>query len=335
MNYMELDKKLKMLTKSEFRNKTDSVISEKYSKMQLLNYKGKNVYLFNENDMIAGENISISKHSRFSEVPMHIHTYIEFSYVYSGKITESINDKSITLTKGQICIVDTSIPHSIFTTDEDDIIINILMRKEYFSTSFLSRLSSNGILSEFLVNAISDKKEHDNYIIFNCEKNKKIPNHIKELLCEYFDKSLCSDQIIDCYIILIFSELLRIFHYESNQSNIKSSNNTTIIDILHYLENNYMTCTLTSTADNFNYHPNYLSSLIKKSTNKSFKELILLQRLTRSSILLENTNMTIYEIANEIGYKNLNFFYKKFREHFGVTPNELRGNFISNYRKEL
>lgn len=331
MDHKELDEKLKALTQRELEYKANPVISEKYKLLKQINYEGKEIYLFDDKDMANREKISIVKHKRFSEVPMHKHTYIELTYVYSGKVTVIIKDKTVTLTAGQISIIDTDIPHSILPTDEEDIIINILMSKEFFSTAFLSRLSGKGIISEFLVNAISDKKNHDNYLIFNSENNKKIPHHIKELLCEYYDKSFCSDEIIDCYMILIFSELLRVFQYSKNEPATGSNSNTTTIDILNYLEKNYMTCTLASTAAHFNFHPNYLSSLIKKTTNKSFKELILIQRLTRASILLENTNMPIYEIANEIGYNNLNFFYKKFREYFGVTPNELREKAISKF----
>jgi YesN/AraC family two-component response regulator len=125
-------------------------------------------------------------------------------------------------------------------------------------------------------------------------------------------------------MILIFTELLKTFQYDTNQSLSNSKGSATVIDILNYLEENYMTCTLASTANHFNFHPNYLSALIKKSTNKSFKELIQAQKLTRCSILLSNSNMPIYEIAAEVGYQNLNFFYKKFKDYFGITPNEFR-----------
>lgn len=325
MNFDELEKKLVPLTEHELNHKANPGVSKIYDNyFNTLDYKGKKIYVFNDEDMIIGSNINISKHSRFSVVPMHVHTYIELSYVYSGKFEEIINDKKVKLSKNQIIIVDTGAPHFILPTSEEDIIINILIRKEYFSTSFLSRLSNKGIISEFLVNAISDKKSHDNYIIFNSEKNRRIPNIIRELMCEYFDKSLCSDEIINCYMILLFSELLKVFQYDSNQSHSNSSSNATIIDILQYLEKNYITCTLASTAAHFNFHPNYLSSLIKKTTNKSFKELIQAHKLTRASILLINSDIPIYEVANEIGYDNLSFFYKKFRDYFGITPNEFR-----------
>lgn len=324
MDHKELDTKLRALNEREIYYKLNPVISDKYKYMRYIEHNGKKVFLFYSNSIIPGENIHISKHTRFIEVPMHIHDYIELSYIYSGNVTEIINDKTITLSEGQICIIDTGIAHSILPTTEEDIIINILIKKEYFTTSFLSRLSSKGIISEFLVNAISNKKNHDNYIIFNSENNKKIPNLIRELLCEYFDKSLYADEIINCYMILIFTELLKVFQYDTNQTLVNSNGSATIIDILQYIEENFMTCTLASTAAHFNFHPNYLSSLIKKYTNKSFKELVQAQKLIRSSILLSNSDMPIYEIANDIGYQNLNFFYKKFKNYFGVTPNEYR-----------
>lgn len=324
MEYVELDKKLQALTESEKRHKEKPFTSEIYNSMEQVNVNGKPTYVFNFDEAFQQGKFLINKHTRFSEVPMHIHTHIELNYIYSGQCTQIINDKEIILREGQVCIVDTGVPHAVLATTENDIIINFLMSKEYFSTAFLSRLSGKGIISEFLINALSDRKEHDNYIIFNSENNKKLPKHIRELLCEYFDKSLYSDEIIDCYMILIFTELMRVFQYETNQSQATSNRNATIIDILQYLEENYMTCTLASTSSHFNFHPNYLSSLIKKSTNKSFKELIQAQKLTQASILLTNSDLPIYEIANNIGYENLNFFYKKFKSYFDVTPNEFR-----------
>lgn len=324
MEHIELEAKLRPLTQREIYYRSNSVISEKFKQHPPIDYEGIKVYKFDSDLLFPGENISITKHTRFAEVPMHIHDYIELSYVYSGKVTEVIKDRTVTLNEGQVCIIDTGIPHSILKTDENDIIINILMSKQYFSTSFFSRLSNKGIISEFLVNAVSGKKNHDNYIIFKSDNNKKLPNLIKDLLCEYFDKALYSTEVIDCYMILIFTELVRVFKYYANQSYTNSGSGVSIIDILQYLEENYMSCSLISTAAHFNFHPNYLSSLIKKSTNKSFKELIQAQKLTRSAILLTNTDAPIYEIANEIGYQNLNFFYKKFKNYFGVTPNEYR-----------
>ncbi|MEY2191143.1 helix-turn-helix domain-containing protein [Neobacillus sp. BF23-41] len=40
--------------------------------------------------------------------------------------------------------------------------------------------------------------------------------------------------------------------------------------------------------------------------------------------LLENTDFTIYQIANKVGYTNITFFYKSFKKIHGITPAEYR-----------
>ena len=42
--------------------------------------------------------------------------------------------------------------------------------------------------------------------------------------------------------------------------------------------------------------------------------------------LLLNTNLSIEEIAETVGYQNMNFFYKKFRKRTGKTPGDFRKN---------
>jgi len=96
------------------------------------------------------------------------------------------------------------------------------------------------------------------------------------------------------------------------------------MEILKYIEVNCITATLQSTAGHFGFHPNYLSSYIKKSTGKSFKELIILQRMCQACFYLSNTDIPIYEIASKIGYDNLGFFYKKFESIYKVTPSVYR-----------
>ena len=97
-----------------------------------------------------------------------------------------------------------------------------------------------------------------------------------------------------------------------------------IVDILDYLEANYLTVTLQSTADHFGFHPNYLSAFIKRETGRTFKELVILQKMCQACFYLTNTDFPIYEIAQKVGYDNLGFFYRKFTELYHMTPQEFR-----------
>lgn len=337
MDYSELENILKMETTSEKHilnslslfNK-DTLTDKEVTAIlnPILHYKIENNLLtLNDNVvLLPDENVTISKHHRYIRVPKHKHNFIELIYVYSGSCTQTINGLTITLKTGEMCLLDTNVVHSIEAASKNDIIINCLMRTDYFDTSFFSRLSSNNLISNFLVNAIYQSKSHNNYIVFHSGNNYKIMRFMQDLICEYYDNSICSKEIINCYIILIFSELLKVYQSQTKEMAITNKKDCThsISDILVYIENNYSTATLTSTANHFHFHPNYLSSLIKKTTGKSYKDIIQEQKLKKACSLLKNTDIIIEEISSEIGYNNLNFFYKKFKILYGVTPSEYR-----------
>ena len=114
-----------------------------------------------------GEGIIFSCHPRFNSMPEHRHSYIELSYVYSGECHQIVNDKQITMGKGEVCILDTNVLHSIEPAGEDDIIVNCLMSKSHLDNILMGRLSGNDLLSSFFIRAIYQIRE----IGKNCSSN--------------------------------------------------------------------------------------------------------------------------------------------------------------------
>lgn len=265
----------------------------------------------------------IIKHARFSYTPFHVHDFIEINYVYRGEIKIIINDQLVVLNQGDVCILDTDVSHRILDTGENDILINFLINKEYFSMKMLSRLGSNNIISKFAVESISKTQSHNQYIIFFTNESELLLDAVEGLLSNYFDSSHYSVNTIDAYMIIIFSELLKA-HQNEKSINYKKSNETYIVDILEHIEEYYSTCTLESIAKKFGYNPSYLSRYIKKHTGQSFITLVQEIRLRKACIILENSTIPIELISQSVGYKNVAFFYKKFKEVHGLSPKEYR-----------
>ena len=66
-------------------------------------YTDDNQFVIDSNKILSeGQLISIRKHTRFIKFPAHKHNYIEFNYVYKGKLTEVIHNKKIELKEGEI-----------------------------------------------------------------------------------------------------------------------------------------------------------------------------------------------------------------------------------------
>jgi AraC-like DNA-binding protein/mannose-6-phosphate isomerase-like protein (cupin superfamily) len=270
--------------------------------------------------------IYISKHHRFAKMPLHMHTFIEMNYVYSGECRQLLNGREVKLTQGQVCLLDKDVPHSLPALGENDIIVNILMKKETFSMAFLGQLSNKGIVSDFLVNAISENQQHDRYILFHSQDNENLQFIVKNMLCEYFDPQDYSIEMVSYYMPILFTELMRVYQLDKNFEFNKTSRKTNIIEILYFIEQNYKDCTLRSLAETFNFNPNYLGNMLKEKTGKTFLELVQTQRMIEAAALLNNTEKSIDEIAYQVGYDSLSFFYRKFKEYYGETPYRYRKN---------
>lgn len=82
--------------------------------------------------------------------------------------------------------------------------------------------------------------------------------------------------------------------------------------------------TLQEVADHVYLNPVYLSRLFKKETGKSFTDYVTELRMNQAAHLLRNTNMKIYEICEQAGYRDVRHFYKLFKKYSSCSPSEYR-----------
>lgn len=272
----------------------------------------------------ALKNIDISCHPRFSKKFYHHHSFIEIIYVYSGQCHQHINNEEIIMNEGDICILDTNTVHAIDETCENDIIINCLMSQEYIDNVLIERLSQHDLITRFFIHSIYQRNEFKEYMLFRTGKSEKIKELMSSLLCEFFAQSICSSEVINCYIVLILTEILRFEKTVSNNTYFSETKNNYITDIINFIQEHCKEISLTTVANHFHYHPNYLSQIIKNTTGHSFTNILQKVRLKKAYILLKNSNIPVNKIAQEVGFKNISFFYKLFKEKYGLTPAEVR-----------
>ncbi len=71
-------------------------------------------------------------------------------------------------------------------------------------------------------------------------------------------------------------------------------------------------------------NPSYLGRIFKEQMGMNFLEYLTRIRVSKSKQLLLETDMTVEEIGNTVGYSNSYYFIKLFREHTGTTPGKYR-----------
>lgn len=289
----------------------------------------KPVFLFSKsfdiNDSPIDESISVSQQPYQTDIPLHMHNYIEMMYVYRGECTVTIGGMDRLLRTGDIIIIDKDTPHAVRQTGIQDIVINIIMKQDFLSPAFLGRLTKQSIISQFMIESLINNRRHNHFLIFSSGGMDKIEETMENIMCEFFDRDLLSTGLIDSFLIVLFSLLIR---YNKPKETVYASHQDrqhfSLVDILKYIEEHYEDCNLIDMGALFGFHPNYLSALLKKGTGKSFKQLLQIQRISQAALFLSNSTLSIPEIAERVGYSSLTFFYKKFKELFHATPHEYR-----------
>ena len=327
MNLDELHEFLYNLTDGEkWHLENPEKLSPFYNTLSPIIHNGEKCYMFNFKNTLKDKHFAVVKETRYTTIPMHFHKDMEMNYIYSGSCEFIINNKKVTLNKGELAILDSDVHHSaINIKNENDIVINFVYRKSYFTNRFLSRLSNKGIVTNFILDAISQNQKHDKYLIFDTSNNFKFHQIVQLLLCEYYSPSLNHNELSETYMILLFLELINSVQIQTNSYHCKNQNDK-IIEILCFIEKNYKTCTLKELGNVFNFNPNYIGNFIKDKTGKTFQELKTLQQITEASILLAESSYSINEIISKVGCTNANYFYKKFKSIFHKTPKEYRSS---------
>lgn len=98
-----------------------------------------------------------------------------------------------------------------------------------------------------------------------------------------------------------------------------------IDEILRYVEENLeKKITLKEVAAHFDFTPNYLGYVFKEEYGQPFSEYANERKTNRVSELLKDPTLKIYEIAERMGYKNILYFNRQYKEITGMTPREYR-----------
>ncbi len=99
-----------------------------------------------------------------------------------------------------------------------------------------------------------------------------------------------------------------------------------LTDMLTYLQENCADCmlSLSSTAMHFGITEKYLSAFIHEKAAINFSSYVEQLRIRRADELLTQTDLTIEEIAQRVGYANVKTFRRAYGRAVGVAPSETR-----------
>lgn len=127
---------------------------------------------------------------------------------------------------------------------------------------------------------------------------------------------------------LLLAEFTAEFLSETDLSNDKLPGN--VKAIIEWIRVHYeQQITVASLAEHFNYHPTYLTALMKKYTGHTVSYYITLYRITAAKNLLTAPppKYSTKSIAYMCGFKDEKYFLRIFKKMEGMTPGQYRNAF--------
>ncbi len=267
--------------------------------------------------------VSALMHLRYLPPIFHTSEFFEIDCVLSGTITYYMGEQRFDLTPGDVCILAPDTSHAACTFTDDGIMINLLVRRSTFEEHFLGILPEHDLFQRFFEKSLYGKSETP-YLLFRTGRPDFLGASILPIYEEYESKNRYKSTMLSSLLSVFFVELLR--HHEKDleiSSHAKGTYSENIIFILEYLQKNYTTISLSHLSAFFNYSERQMQRIIVSATGMSFGDNIKKLRMTKAAELLENSTMTIAQIAEYLGYYDASSFRQAFKKYYGRTPRAL------------
>lgn len=280
---------------------------------------GKNV--INSKKLLEqGKLITIRPHTRFVHFPPHVHDYIEVVYMCCGTTRHIINGDTIDLKEGELLFLSRNATQEIMPAGKYDIAVNFIVMPQFFDRTLAMLTNEETPIKSFLTDCLKNTDSSTPYLYFKVSDVLPIRNLVENLVWNLIYKEPNKRQINQNTMGLLFLLLLNY----TERLEYKNKDDELIINVLRYVEENYVNGTLTELAESLHYEFAWLSREIKNRTGKNYTRLVQERRLAQAEFLIKNSDIKISEIARQTGYDNISYFHRLFNKTYKMTPKKYR-----------
>ena len=247
-------------------------------------------------------------------VPASRSTIHSCLYLTEGEASMKIGSELYTIHEGEILFVPAG---QVFSFRENEVNKGYLC---IFHTNFLvGKFDKSNLLKEFEFLRIWGNP----LIKPDPQTAQFIHQLLYRLFVDYSQNGLHNLDILQSYLITLLCEINRVY------KPISTSNQISAITITNRFKELIFSMSktkhrVTEYASLLNITPNHLNKTVKAITGKSPTKWIDDAILLESKVLLCHSNLSVSEIASEVGFDDPSYFTRLFKKYEGQTPSEFR-----------
>lgn len=234
----------------------------------------------------------------------HYHSLYEIYFLLEGNCTYIIDNKVYNVKPGDIVIIPDGIIHH---TKYDDI--------------RHSRILIN-CASEYIPSSVKAGISCGRYLYRNPFVYDEVKKCFRKIEDEYMLGDSYTDEIIRCHTNSLFYFLMR----NADSCLAVDEGNKVIEQAVAYIRENFASdITLSSLAKRFSVSPEHFSRMFKKETGLGFSKYLNSLRLQHAEQLLKSeSRQSVTDVAQICGFEDSNYFSKKFKEAYGISPKKVQ-----------
>ena len=272
---------------------------------------------YSDNDIVVVDSIQ-----QFAEVSTALVSMNAVVICTSGKVQGFINGKQIELHQNQVAII----PQNIIVTD-------VMVSPDF---NLKAMFLTNRILQSFLrekMNVWNDMMYvHRHHIVTMDEDEILFYTHFYDMLKLTFNRGKDNPFRTDVIQSLLRSAILGLcgamkqyfpvdIEFQGKTSDAYFQH---FLDLLHSTE--VKRRTVEAYANDLCISAKYLTTICKRHSGKTANEWITEHVMEDIRYYLKQTDFSIKQICDRLGFPNPSFFGKYVKDHFGMTPMEFRNN---------
>ncbi|MGG1639007.1 AraC family transcriptional regulator [Paenibacillus sp. NRS-1760] len=275
-----------------------------------------------EVEMIWASRYDYDKGKRLA---MHAHEYYQIIYLIDGDIAFSYGNEQHPLTRGDCVFISPAVAHG-FISHNQSATKTLDVKFRLRSTRLTAMMDSIKVL------------------------HTKVPKEIVILLEQIKYEGTHQQPFFREMACLSLLKILYLLHRQSNGAKSFVKSHVLGTDVLplqgermtvaertsDYIKRHYSSeLRVADMANRIGFNKNYMGQMFKRVYGHSISEHIKEIRIGKAKELMAYTEITLKEIASEVGFKNIHHFNRVFKQVEGISPGQWKQKEILGIRKHI
>jgi len=250
-------------------------------------------------------NIASSRYGGDWHSVPHTHNYTELFYIVGGKGRFLIEDQQYPVDVGNLVIINPNVLHTEMSLNAQPL--------EYIV------LGVEGV-------ALSTGREtNGEFNILEYYEGEEVSLCLRNILKEMEQKNNGYEDVCQAYVEILLIHLMRSISLSGTTAHQPVTGNRQCAAVKRYIDANFKEeLTLEHLANEAKMNKFYLSHTFKKEYGISPINYMISKRIEESKYLLAETDLSLSQIAQLLGFSSLSYFSQVFRRTQSVSPKEFR-----------